>query len=213
MKQILIAIGIGAIALLTGCASSQMTSEWKDPSFSAPLKHVLVISTAKETRNRRMIEDRFTKMFIDRGIKATAWYQASGKPEVSSINKEAVVSTAARIGADSVMVSRLVGTEEGQDYIPPRTEISGSRPYNYYDRGNRGFDRDYPTLYTQTGGYYVDYTVFKLEFNLYETTNKELVWSILSEAFDPQNQMALLEELVEQVSASMERGALLPAKK
>ncbi|RRJ85279.1 hypothetical protein [Aestuariirhabdus litorea] len=213
MKRTLIAIGIAFITLLTGCATSQVTSEWKDPDFSGPLTHVLIISTAKETRDRRMVEDRFARMFTERGIKATTWYQASGKPEVSDINKEAVISAAKRIGADSVMVSRLVGTEEGQDYIPPRTEVSA--PFDYYDRANRGFDRDYPSLYsyTQTGGYYVDYTVFKLEFNLYEMKNKELVWSILSEAFDPQSQMTLLEELTKQVSSSLEKGTLIPPQK
>lgn len=51
-------VTIAALVIATGCGTTQLTSLWKDPSYSAPpLKKLMVIAFRKNQVNRRMWED------------------------------------------------------------------------------------------------------------------------------------------------------------
>jgi hypothetical protein len=60
--------------LLAACASTQLNSVWKDPSYQTRPAKVMVVAVAKNSINRRVFEDEFVQQLQSRGTTAIASY-------------------------------------------------------------------------------------------------------------------------------------------
>jgi hypothetical protein len=75
------------LALLTGCATTQMNAAWRDPSFVAgPLQgwRVLVVCRAPDEALRRVCEDQLSNQLSARGVVAAQSYSITGFPWASA---------------------------------------------------------------------------------------------------------------------------------
>ena len=79
-------LAVGLAALLGGCATTQMSAEWRDPAFtggSLAGRRVLVVCRAPDEAMRRVCEDQWSSQLGARGVAASQSYVIAGFPWAS----------------------------------------------------------------------------------------------------------------------------------
>lgn len=159
--------------LVTACATTQLTSVWKDPSYQTRPAKIMVIGVAKNPINRRLFEDEFVKQLKSRGTDAIASYTVLSDKQQG--DQEAIAKKVAELGADTVLITRLVSKKTVQVYVPGTAYYPppyyGSWP-DYYGYGYR---------YMYTPGYIAEDEYAIIETNLYEAKSDKLIWAASSE--------------------------------
>jgi len=187
-----------SLALLGACASARPVMEWQDEAFSGEIDSLLVIAVVEDEALRRSVEDAYVDKFSERALTATPGYLLL--PDIEVLSRETVEAAIADLEIDAVMVTRLIGVEEVEQYNPPAY-------YDYYDR------YFFYTVPSTSEGYYTRFTLLKLETNLYDTASAKLVWSLQSESMEspaPEDVIKGQVELtVERLAA---RGLIAPAQ-
>ncbi len=159
--------------LLTACASTQLNSVWKDPSYQTRPAKIMVVAVAKNPINRRLFEDEFVQQLNSRGTAAIASYTTL--PDKQEGDQEVIAKKVAELGADTVLITRLVSKKTvhvyvpGTPYYPP--PFYNSWP-DYYGYGYR---------YMSTPGYIAEDEYAVMETNLYEAKSDKLIWAASSE--------------------------------
>ena len=72
-----------AVALFAACATTKVTSVWKDASYQGKLRKVFVYAILKNQTNRRIAEDEFVNHFKARGIDAVPSWSPMAWPRLS----------------------------------------------------------------------------------------------------------------------------------
>jgi hypothetical protein len=147
--------------------------EWREQGFSGQLNHILVIAATEQATQRHAVEDDYVEAFAAVDVTAVPSYSliSSDQP----LSRETVEAAIEGQGFDAVLVTRLLGVEEVEEYQPPTTFDHHRSYHRYYMRS-----MDY-----SSPGYYRRYNILTLESNLYDTATRDLVWSIQSETIDP----------------------------
>jgi len=167
-------LGAGLIAvLLTACSATQIKSVWKDPSYLGQPHRVMVVAVAKEPINRRIIEDEFVLQLKARGTDAIASYTTL--PDKKQDDQEAIAKMVEQLGADTVLISRLVSKRSVLVYYPASVS---HRPY-YYGKWPEYYRQGYETI--NTPGYTTQYEYALMETNLYDARNDNLLWAATTE--------------------------------
>ena len=159
--------------LLAACASTQLTSVWKDPSYQTRPAKIMVVGVAKNPLNRRLFEDEFVQQFKSRGTDAIASYTVV--PDEQQGDQKAIAEKVAELGADTVLITRLVSKKIVQVYVP------GSPYYPPPFYGNWPDYYGYGYRYMYTPGYIADDEYAVIETNLYEAKSNKLIWAASSE--------------------------------
>jgi len=150
---------------ISGCVSTTMQTDWKDPAFSGKFKKVLVICVVKEMVVRNTLEDDLTAQFRQRGVAAVQSYTLF--PSLENIDKEIVRAKVREIAADGVLLVRRTGKQSMET-------VSA----NYYDLWNVLWTPNPQASQANTVDFY------RVETSLYEATKGGIVWQALSETFD-----------------------------
>lgn len=166
------------VAFFLSCASSRITSSWKDENYSGgPIDRVLVMGISDETHNRRIFEDVFVKEFNAAGVEALASYSIF--PGGREIEAAEIKAAARERNIDKVLMTHLVGVEKKEVYHPPVSTPAYAYTYgNYYHRIYH---------YTHQPGYTTQHEYVKLETGLYDADTEKLIWSAATETLDPEN--------------------------
>jgi hypothetical protein len=175
---------------MTSCATTTLTSVWKDGQFrSGSIKKAIVIGVSQKPAIRRLFEDEFARQLKTRGIEAIPGYTISQSDQIP--DKDSILSKVKELQADAVLITRLIDKKAIETYYPPqRTRsvsqipppyVSGSTPpeqywvwYNYYNQCYQCED---------TPGYRVQNELVSLETNIYDAKTDKLIWSALSDTF------------------------------
>lgn len=164
---------IPIVMLIAACASTRVTAVWKDPSYQTRPAKVMVVAVAKNPLNRRLFEDEFVKQLKSRGTNAISSYTVL--PDKQQDDQDAVAEKVKELGADTVLITRLVSKKTVKVYVPGTVYYPppyyGTWPY-YYDYGYR---------YMYSPGYVVDDEYAIIETNLYESKTDKLIWAASSE--------------------------------
>ena len=165
-------------ATLTSCAAStQLTSSWADPTAAGrSYKKIVVVGVTNKAPIRREYEDAWTHELAARGIEATPSYNFGG-PDVK-LDKDAAMSKLQEMGADAVLVTRLVDKESYNTYYPPSySTVAAPSPYygGWYGYYSMGYS------YMTSPGYVEENKVYRVETNLYDVHGDKLIWSGLTE--------------------------------
>src|SRR4051812_17551736 len=118
----LIAVGpaIVGLALAAGCASTNMSSTWTDPSArGAELSKVAVVCLTRDAGLRRMAEESAASQLA--GAQAVPSYQVLGDTKLN--DREAVKSRLTSAGFHNVLVMRLAGVTQ---QVTPTTGMYGT---------------------------------------------------------------------------------------
>jgi hypothetical protein len=207
--QLFLAIALGVAA----CASTKVVATWTDPQFRGHgVRSLLVVARVEDESLRRSFEDRFATALQDRGIKALASYRVA--PEAAGLEKETFEASASGIGAEGILIARLLGEERVEIWEP----LYGLDPYDGRFPGwpHRGwpYHRDWPY---PGFGYGYPYepmisrqaTLIHVEANLYTTAGPALVWSARTETLTFESTEEKIGEVAKRVVRQMIRDDLI----
>lgn len=172
------------IIIFLSCSSAKTSiiGEWQDESYQkGSIQKVLVLGIVNKEKPllRRNFEDGMARAFNDGGITATP--SMDHMPYDVAIDSTTFEKYFNELSVDAVVVSRLVAVDSERDY---KAGYLYTIPYNsyygFYGYYNAGI------AYANSAGYLSENVVVVLETNVYETTNKKLIWSGVSETVEPE---------------------------
>lgn len=164
---------IHIVLLFTACATTELNSVWKDPSYQARPAKIMVIGVAKNPLNRRIFEDEFVSQLKARGTDAIASYTVL--PDKQQDDREAIAAKVKELGADTILITRLVSKKIVQTYVPGTAYY----PPSYYGYWPDYYWSGYQYMYTP--GYIAQDEYAVIETNLYEAKSDKLIWAASSE--------------------------------
>lgn len=170
---------------LTSCATTTLTSVWKDKNYQGKLNKIIVIMFAKSPETRTLIEGQFVAGLEARGNNALASYKIISLDQLP--DRDLVASKIKSIGADTVIVSRLVDRKAIETYIPGQSYIFPS----YY--------KDWLGYYgyvVVTPGYTEQTQILYIETNLYDMKTEKLIWSARSETEVTEGDQQLIKTFI-----------------
>jgi hypothetical protein len=186
---VLIALAIAAV----GCATTEMTSTWTDPTArGTSMARIAVIALSKDPGLRRMAEDTAASQM--RGAQAVPSYQVLGDADLR--NREVVKAKLLAQGFQGVLIMRLAGVTEQV------TAVGG--PYGTFD----GY-YDWAGSAVYAPGYLETDTVVHVVSNLYSLDQNKLVWSGVSQTFDPASAKSFMTDVSKAVAKSLEKDRLI----
>jgi len=194
LTRVALAIGLLTLAALEpGCASTEMTNTWVDPSVQGvPLSKVAVIALSKDPGLRRMAEDAAASQMAK--AQAVPSYQVLGDTDLR--NRQAVQAKLLAAGFNGVLVMRLAGvTEQSSPVAAPYGTFGG-----YYD---------WATGMVYAPGYMQTDTIVHVISNLYSLPEDKLVWSGTSSTFNPASTRDVMDGVSKAVAKSMTKDRVI----
>ena len=171
---------------LVSCATTRVTDVWKDEAYKGKVQKTIVIMVAKTPEMRDLFEGRFVAELRARGNSAIQSYKIV--PFEQLPEKELVKSRIKSAGADSVLVSRLVGSKTVQAYMPGKMHTV---PGAYY-----GWGTYYEIVFVDYG-YTDDMELSYIETNLYDIATEKLIWSAQSKTERTEGQQQLVNTFID----------------
>jgi hypothetical protein len=165
-------IAVICLFVLTSCATrtTTLTNVWKDKDYKGTPHNIIIIMVTKSQITRELVEGMFVAGLDDRGNKAVASYKIVPLDQLDE--RDTVKSKMQDIGADAVLVSRLVDQKTIETYTP--RIIYGFVPDFYYDWWG------YYDYVMVAPGYTGETQVIFAETNMYDIKTEKLIWSARS---------------------------------
>ena len=184
--------GLVVATLTMGCATTEMTNTWTDPSAKgAAMSKIAVVALTKDAGLRRMAEDAMASQLA--GAQATPSYQVLGDADLK--DREAVKAKLKAAGFNGVLVTRLAGINEQVTAVGPYDTVDG-----YYDWAGGAV---YAPGYLETD------TVVRVISNLYSLDDNKLVWSGTSKTFDPASASQFMTDVSKAVAKSLQKDRIV----
>jgi hypothetical protein len=205
------AIWLTAILLTAGTlaysSSAKLVMSWKNPKYSSEhFRRILIIGMSENPAVRADFEDALSSKITGDGFEAIPGNSILLRPDSSKLDVDYLKGQIQDHKIDAVITSRLVKMDKKTIYVPGQSYVV---PYAYYS----GFYGYYGTVYRQV--YSPDYlrneTTVRVETNLYSVTppNEDLVWTAVSDTFNPKNADKAISGLVKLVVKQLEREGIL----
>jgi len=191
--------------------SIKIVTSWFNPTYQGQVFHkILVIGVAENLRVRADFEDEMAAQIARVGIRTIPGNQILLRPDPKA--KPDLDYLRAQIrdnGIDAVVVSRLLKIDKKVTSIPSSTYVA---PFPYYYSFYGYLGAVYPMVYDP--GYTREDTTVSVETNVYATSKPDgdLVWTGVSESFNPKSAEKVVDGLVKEVPKQMEKDGLLEKK-
>jgi hypothetical protein len=192
------------LMLLSACASTDLTAVWKDAQYKGHVRKIMVIGILQSPVIQRQFEDEMARRLKEHGTDAIAGYTVlSDRPE----NDRAAAEQKIReLGADAVLIVRVVDKKTVSTYIPP----SGPAPMypraGYYGSNWQGYYAFSPGTIVQD-----DYAV--AQTNLYDLATEKLIWTASSETLLGDNDGSRVATFVRVIVKSLaDNNVIAPAQ-
>ena len=189
---LLIIITIFASIIFTSCGpTTEIIGEWSEDEYktgSIDKLLILGIVDQKKPLLKRKFEDGLVNAFKGGGTDAVASMDYMPYDEI--IDSTSFEKYFSDLELDAVLVSRLVGVDKDRKVKAGYAYVI---PYNSY----YGFYGHYyaSVQYANSSSYLSKNVVVVLETNLYETKDKKLIWSGISETIDPDKASDVIKSL------------------
>jgi hypothetical protein len=163
-----------AAALLSACATTRVTSEWRNPEVTkaGPYGKVFLTAITQQDAVRRQMEDAFQAALKERGVIGLPSY--GSLPAAGKAEKDKLVAAVKASGADAALVFRMVKSENRVTVAP-----TYYGPTGYYS----GYYAAWDGFYNPVSVY--EYVVVTLEAKLFDVAAEKLVWVASTETMDP----------------------------
>jgi len=169
---------------------------------STVFRSLFVIGVGEDNRARKLFEDAFAAALTGSGTRAQpSWELLPQSTLLSEQELEAAVGTD---DFDGVLVTRLVGVDEEQEYVEGRTYSERHPRYRYYKGYYKG---SYKVVHEP--GYYETRTTYRLETNIYAVSDGSLVWSADSHTVDPDSINEGIDSMTAAVAAELKEEGLI----
>jgi hypothetical protein len=220
-RVLTLCIAVSFILGLVSCAThTALETSWQLPnSGGAPFKKLAVIGIMRDDTESTALESAIVDKLSHNGIQAIPGFSVlNGEKKLA---KEEMEKRVAGTGADAVLLFKVIAVDKERNYVPPTTYVipTGSSSewwqdkywgyYNPYPHGYFGYW--YPAVQvTATPGYWESSTAYRVESTLYRTSDNKLVWTAVSDTYDPKNQVDLGGSLAGAILEKLERAGLIP---
>jgi hypothetical protein len=196
-----------ALSALGACQKTTTTIplSWRNPAYeNGGFEKLFVIGVGKDDGTRRLFEDRFAKAIALEGAAAQASW--GHLPQSERLSAKQIRGAIDGDDFDGVLITRLLGINQSEEYVPPSTHTV---PTTYYGYGYYGY---YGTSYeiVHQPGYYKTNTTFRLETNLYSVATGDLVWSGQSDTVNPESITDVIDSMTSAVAKKLKAEKLIP---
>lgn len=182
MKRLMITLFCATA--LAGCASTTKLASWTNPEKAGTkVRSVFIIGTAREELTRRLFEDELARQLAINGVRGITSYRHLSLKELE--NKGATEAKVKSLGAESVIIAKVVGERTETVVNPGRTYVTGAAPL--YPNSLPGHHRDHWHDYYRSSYAVIsqpptvtNYQVVTVETNLYGA-DAGMIWSMRSE--------------------------------
>jgi hypothetical protein len=209
-KLLTICIMLGVIALASG-KSSKLVMSWKNPGYTGGKKfpRVLALGLSEKTEIRADFEDALAAQLAAAGVDAMPGNFILLRPEGAQVDLEYIKGQIRENAIDAVVVSRLIKVENTATYIPGAPYTA---PLPYYNTFYGYYGAVYPVVYGP--GYLKEEKRVRIETNLYVISSQEgeLVWTGITDTFNPSNLHKAINGLVKLVVKQMQSEEVLKAR-
>ena len=188
------------LVLISGCASSKITSSWKQPAAVAqkPMK-IMVIGVIKESDRsiQENMENHLVGDLEKLGYTAVSSLKEYGPNSFKKSDTAAAILKLKNSGVDAVLTIVLLDKEKEQQYVESnyRNQFYGYR----YEMYMRIFEPDY----------YVTNTSYFWESNFYNLKSAQLIYSVQTKSFNPDDVAALGHEYGKMIVKDMVKQKVL----
>jgi hypothetical protein len=185
------------LALMAGCASSELVDKWSDPSFLGPsLKKMLVISVSQDSKQRRTWEDAFSVELATHNVAGTSSYRVF--PDAVP-DTDQVVQIIRSDGFDGVLVIRRLPAETTTKNMPGY--VTSEKNMRYPPHSDR-LVAYYATIHHAA---YVDTEKVDIRsIDVWATKNEgQMIWSATSETPEPNSVQLVRPEIVNLVISEL----------
>ena len=194
---------IMAASMSVECKSARLVASVKNPSYSgARLHKILIIGMSENPGVRADFEDAMASKLTKDGIEAIPGHTILLRPESSEMDLNYLKAQIAEHKIDGIVVSRLIGIKTDVTYVPGQ---SYAVPHFYYNSFYGYYGNVYRQVYTPD---YLreDHTV-RIETNVYatDTPEGELVWTAISDTFNPASAHKVIDGVVKLVAQQLEK--------
>ncbi len=194
------------LAGATGCATTRIVREWRDPDYVAPgFARIVVIGVSHEAAIRRTFEDAFVTRLRAAGVGAEPSYRYI--PESGQVAEDRLQEAVRRAGADGAIVTRLVRVETRTHVSPGAyypAPLLGVGFYHGYSVAWLGF-YDPPRVY--------QYDVYISETSLYDTAKDRMVWTGTVQTAEPRDLTDEIERYVDVVVEALKDRRLITPRR
>lgn len=183
--RVLLFLGAVIVALAAGCATTRITSEWRDPALAdVPFRKVLAVFQNADPGLRRIAEDEMARDIRN----AVPAYTVLRDDELRDVAK--VKARVKELGFDSSVVMRVVGVEHQRTYVPSQIYTVPGYYHGFWGYWGYGWT----TVYEP--GYLRNDRVVRIATNVYSVADDKLVWASESETFNPASVPGAVGEVV-----------------
>lgn len=195
--------------LLSGCATTKMMGEWRNPDAekAGPYQKILVTAITSQETVRRPFEDAFGSALARFGAVGVSGYTLL--PATKEADKEQLVEAVLKVGADAALVVRLVSKDtRSQTSVTTsgRAYWSSDGYYGSYHSGWRGYYEP-PPFYEYE--YEIEYDVITVEAKLFDVATEKLVWAGSTETVNPRNLQQEIVAYSKLISKHLNKNGLL----
>lgn len=196
------------VLLLSGCASSTLSTMWKAPD-ATPLgfkgQKVVAAVLLKDASARRLAEDRLSMHISMLGAEGRTLY--SLLPDAVAGNEQETRAALEAAGVKGVVVMRPINVDREVRVTPPyEGETYASFWGGYY---GYGFSLSYSPPREATVS---EKLVVHVETLVYSLEQNKLVWGGVSRSTDPDTLAALIEELSAATATELRKQGLIRAQ-
>lgn len=189
------------VLLLAACATTEVTSLWRDQDYLQQPKKILVLAMLKQATNRRHMEDEFTAHFRERGVEAIPAYTVLPGEELPA--EEAVREQLRAGGFDALLLMRIVEETKKKRVVPGM--VTRHSPYGGWPGYYGG---TYTTIYSPS--YTVEDKYAIAETSLYDVATEKPIWMARSETWLADPDRKLIRTYVNVMMGSLRQQKLVP---
>jgi hypothetical protein len=207
-RRMLVIVFAFMVVTLAAGRSSKLVMSRTNPAYTGTKKfhRVLVLGLSDKTAIRADFEDELASELGAPGIETIPGNAILLRPEGTHFDLDYLKAQVRDHEIEAVVVSRLINVEITATYVPgaPYTPpFPCSDPfYGYYGAV-------YPAVYSP--GYLKQEKKVRIETSLYATSSTEgaLVWTCITDSFNPSSERKTIEQLVKVVARQMKSEGML----
>ncbi len=215
---LLLAMGLASCATRT-----TLETNWALPSAEGEdFTKLAVIGILKNEKESTAFESAVAEKFDKHGVQTVPGFTfMEGKKKLSKEEMEKRVNST---GADAVLIFKVIAVDTSNHYVPPTAYISPDVfPYDWWwDDDYWGYYNPYPYSYwgywypamqvVTSPGYWETSQTYVVESSLYRTSDQKLVWTGVSDTYDPTSRADLASSLSGVVLRKLEKVGLVRGK-
>ncbi len=198
------------LVLLSGCSSTQMVYQWKNPDtvlFHA--EKVLIVGMTQNYEAREHFETNLQKEFTKRGVESMRSIDLFDvkftQSEKTELEIKRVEQQLLDKDFDAILFTKVIGYQSGEKVR------NGLAALNNYNTRFRDDYRRHQEIFYDVD-YYNKYTVYQSESSLFcicVDKDQELIWKGAIEVTDPVNIQKAINDYIKLVVTSMEEQDLV----